>query len=166
MSTGYYRPDMTPPEYEGKTWPYRMPYYEDGEQRERTVQSPFPPATIGNPAEDVPAFRDFQDWGSRNRKAEHPDWYCQGCKGRSAVAICPRCKSGRTLLADNEMLAIECAHRCVSCKHVFVGTLLCGPCIDERQRSGRPRTDAAPSITTTPSTRPPTRRPTASHRRR
>lgn len=79
MSTGYYRPEMTPPEYEGKTWPYRMPYYEDGEQRERTIQSPFPPATIGNPAEDVPEFDDFKRWASRNRKAEHPDWYCQTC---------------------------------------------------------------------------------------
>lgn len=151
MSTGYYKPDMTPPEYEGKSWSQRVVEYEDGERIDRTIQSPFPPATIGNPAEDVPAFRDFQDWASRDRRREHPDWYCQGCGLRYAVAICPACKSGRTVMTDAEP-AVECGHRCVSCKFEFLGLLLCGPCIDDRQKRAQIRTDGAPAGSTAPGT--------------
>jgi hypothetical protein len=133
MSTGYYEEQrakgLIPPEYEGKTWEQRT--------NEGKIMSPFPPATMGVPAEDVPEFRDFQNWQSRDRKEKHPGWYCQGCGIRYAVAICPSCKSGRTVLKDGYRLQVECRHVCLDCKADFMGLLLCGPCIGERQADGR-----------------------------
>lgn len=164
MSTGYYRPEMTPPGYEGKTWPHRLvERNDDGEQTERMVPSPFPPATVGVPAEDLPAFRDFQNWGSRNEKREHPERYCQGCGIRYAVAICTNknCKSGRTVLADGEPLAEQCRHRCLNCRLEFVGLLLCGPCIGDRQATGQLRAPTSSSASTTPKRSHPMRRPAA-----
>lgn len=135
--TGYYREDMVPPEHRGKVWPHRaVERGPDGERVERMVQSPFPPATVGVPAVDEPAFRDFQNWQSRNRRQQHPEYYCEGCGIRYAVAICPKppkgsklrggCGPGRTVLESNGR------YRCVSCKHVFAADRLCGPCIGTR----------------------------------
>lgn len=131
MSTGYYKPHMTPPGYEGKVWPYRVPEYVDGEQRERVVLSPFPPATMGVPAEDFPPFRDFQNWGSRNRKTEHPDWYCSDCGIRYASVVCKRpqgCGSARVEY-PNEMRQL---YHCLNCNRRFAADRLCGPCIGHR----------------------------------
>jgi hypothetical protein len=110
VSTGYYRPEMTPPEYRGETWPHRLVERSDeGEQVERIIRSPFPPARIGNPAEDVEAFRAFQDWGSRNRRAEHPDWCCRSCgqhlgeqSMRTNQTACPRCRIAAGTLTYDE----------------------------------------------------------------
>lgn len=132
--TGYYREALVPPEHRGKTWPHRVVERgQDGEQAERMVQSPFPPVHQGNPAEQVEAFRDFQNWQGRNHRAEHPEDYCEACGIRYAVAICPKaakskvgCGSGRTVLQEDG------GYRCVSCGNRFRAARLCGPCIGAR----------------------------------
>lgn len=128
MSTGYYQEHMTPPEYLGKRWEQRLPDAEGGK-----IDSPFPPATIGNPAEDVPAFRDFQNWNARNRKAEHPEYYCEGCGIRYASVVCKEsekgCGSARVRYPD----AMRALYHCLTCDRRFSAVRLCGPCIGDRQ---------------------------------
>lgn len=127
MSTGHYQEHMTPPEYEGQRWEQRAPNSETG-----TILSPFPPATMGNPAEDVAAFRDFQNWQSRDRKAEHPEYYCEGCGIRYASVVCAKpkgCGSARVAYPDT----MRSLYHCLACGRRFSADRLCGPCIGERQ---------------------------------
>lgn len=127
MSTGYHQEHMTPPEYAGKRWEQRAPNSESG-----TIMSPFPPATLGNPAVDVEAFRDFQNWNSRDRKAEHPEYYCEGCGIRYATVVCSAkggCGSARVAYPDG----MRQLYHCLSCNRRFRADRLCGPCIGERQ---------------------------------
>jgi hypothetical protein len=132
MSTGYYQEHMTPPEYEGQRWEQRAPHSEAG-----TILSPFPPATLGNPAEDVAAFRDFQNWQSRDRKTKHPEYYCTDCGIRYAGVVCAGkvgCGSARVSYPD-EMRAL---YRCLSCDRRFAADRLCGPCIGDRRTAAAP----------------------------
>lgn len=142
MSTGYYREHMTPPEHRGQTWPHRaIERGADGEQVERTVQSPFPPATVGVPAVDEPAFRDFQNWQARNRRAEHPEYYCTDCGIRYASVVCSGpegCGSARVAYPD-EMREL---YHCLSCRRRFRADRLCGPCIGDRQAAQQQATAA------------------------
>lgn len=137
--TGYYLEDLVPPEHRGKVWPHRSLERIDGENVERMVQSPFPPVHQGNPAEEVAAFRDFQNWQTRNARAERPDDYCTDCGIRYASVVCSGkegCQSARVEYPDGDRRVL---YHCLKCDRRFSAERLCGPCIDERQRAAQPR---------------------------
>ena len=52
--------DAIPPEYRGQTWEQRDPHAPTG-----TIQSRFPPAAVGNPAEPFGPFDDFREYHGR-----------------------------------------------------------------------------------------------------
>lgn len=146
MSTGYYREDMVPPEHRGKVWPHRaVERGSDGEQIERMVQSPFPPVAIGNPAEQVAAFRDFQNWRGRNARAERPDDYCEDCGIRYAVVVCKGkegCGSARVEYPNVDRIL----YHCLNCDRRFSADRFCGPCIGERQARSKMGKGAAAQL--------------------
>lgn len=96
-TTGHYQKlrdaGLIPPEYVGKTWEQRSPQDESGK-----VQSPFPPATIGNPAEDVEAHADFRRHFCASNRGRHAEMFCERCRGgleyptiESGGRVCKRC---------------------------------------------------------------------------
>lgn len=145
--TGYYEEQLglglIPPAYVGTTWGQRDP-----SDLSKTVQSPFPPATIGVPAEDFEPFLDFRAHAGASLSSRHPEWYCPGGCGRfSTPAVCPsktcgphggsaRCEP----LGQPTDDGTEQDHRCLTCGSRFLALLLCGPCRADRGVSARPKT--------------------------
>lgn len=123
MSAGYYREDLVPPEWRGKRWEQLAPNTDSGK-----ILSPFPPATIGNPAEDVEAFGDFRAYHGLRVYRECPDLHCEACRIRFATVVCAGtsgCKSARVEYPDG---ADRHLYHCLTCGRRWSARRLCGPC--------------------------------------
>lgn len=157
-----------PPEYEGRTWPYRVLEYVGGEPVERTIASPFPPVMVGVPGEITEAFIDFQRWHGLRVRREHPDYYCVDCRIRFTAPICTHrdCKSARTEPTGAPRAEDGTPHRCLTCGRPFPALLLCGPCIGRREEAGQLRATAQRSADPVPRPSAPARRPATPHGRR